>query len=224
MNKWELIETALVPGSETQMSLFHCGNDYSICVNGKELMNTRLHGSEESLAELGCANMIGRDDGCVLVGGLGMGFTTAATLRHVGKKAKIVIAELVPAVEEWNRDYLGHYAGFPLKDSRCTLQIADVADVLRKQHSTYDSILLDVDNGPNGMTQEANNWLYWNEGLQVIRKALKPKGILAIWSAHQDRGILKRLAQVGYEVSEHRVPARSSGGGGRHIIWVAKNT
>ena len=222
MNKWELIETALVPGSQTQMSLFKNGSDYSICIDGKELMNTRMHGSEDSLAELGCANLVGRQDGCVLVGGLGMGFTAAATLRHVGPKAKVIIAELVPVVEEWNRHVLGAYAGHPLNDPRASVAIGDVADLLRTNRNTYDAILLDVDNGPNGMTQEKNNWLYWPEGLHAISEALRPGGVLAIWSAHRDRAFHRRLHQLGYEATEHRVSARGSkGGGGRHIIWVA---
>jgi len=221
MNKWDLLETVLVPGSQTQMSLFKNGQDYSICVDGKELMNTRMHGSEDSLAVLGCANLANRQDGTVLVGGLGMGFTAAATLRHVGPKAKITVAELVPAVEEWNKEFFGSYANYPLKDPRIQVSIADVADVLRNHPNHFDCILLDVDNGPNGMTQEKNTWLYWPEGLQVICESLRPKGVLAIWSAHRDRAFHRRLLQMGFEVTEHRVSARGSGGGGRHIIWVA---
>jgi len=221
MIKWDLLETALVPGSQTQMSLFQHGTDYSICVDGKELMNTRMHGSEDSLAVLGCANLASRQDGTILVGGLGMGFTAAATLRHVGPNAKVVIAELVPSVKEWNRDFFGPYANFPLKDPRTSVVITDVADLLRANHHTYDSILLDVDNGPNGMTQEKNTWLYWPEGLNVVSQALRPQGVLAIWSAHRDRAFHRRLIEAGYVVTEHRVSARSSGGGGRHIIWVA---
>lgn len=222
MNKWELIETTLIPGGQTQMSLYQNGENYSICVDGKELMNTRLHGSEESLAELGCKKLMSRQDGNVLVGGLGMGFTLAATLRHVGPKAHIEVAELVPAVQEWNRDYLGEYAGWPVRDPRVKININDVADILRSNRHHYDAILLDVDNGPSGMTQEKNTWLYWPEGLKVIKDAMRPGGVLAIWSAYPDRAFHKRLLAMGFKVGEHRVRARASGGGGRHMIWVAE--
>jgi len=222
MNKWELIETTLIPGEQTQMSLYKNGENYSICVDGRELMNTRLHGSEESLAELGCKHLKGKPDGRVLVGGLGMGFTLAATLLHVGPKAQVEVAELVPAVVEWNRDYIGSYAKFPVKDPRVKINVNDVANILKENPHTYDAILLDVDNGPNGMTQEKNNWLYWHEGLTVIAKALRKGGVLAIWSAYPDRGFHKRLVTMGFRVSEHRVRARANGGCGHHIIWVVE--
>jgi spermidine synthase len=221
MNKWELLETTLVPDSQTQMSLYKNGDDYSICVDGKELMNTRKHGSEESLADLGCKKLMGRPDGRVLVGGLGMGFTLAATLRHVGPKAKVEVAELVPAVQDWNRDYLGEFAGFPLKDARVKVDLGDVADVLRNNPNGFDSILLDVDNGPSPFTQDKNTWLYWPEGLGVLYKSLRPQGVVAIWSAYSDRKFFKRLVQAGFMVKEHQVGVHANGSGGRHFIWVA---
>lgn len=222
MNKWNLIETTLIPGGTTQMSLFQNGDNYSICVDGKELMNTRMHGSEESLAHLGCRKLKSRQDGNVLVGGLGMGFTLAATLKNVGQKANVEVAELVPAVVEWNRDYLGAYADWCVRDPRVRLNINDVANVMHSNHKHYDAILLDVDNGPSGMTQEINTWLYWPDGLKLIRDSLRPGGILAVWSAYPDRAFHKRLLAMGFKVEEHRVAARASGGGGRHIIWLAE--
>ena len=222
MNKWELIDSTLIPGGQLLMELAKNGDDYSICVDGKELMNTRMHGSEESLAELGCKHMQGKPGGRVLVGGLGMGFTLAATLRHVGPKAQVEVAELVPDVVQWNRDFFGSYAEHPMKDPRVIVDIADVADVLRNKPNHFDAILLDVDNGPSGMTQEKNSWLYWPEGLQIISDALRTGGVLAVWSAYPDRAFHRRLVSVGFKVSEHRVGARTNGGGGRHVIWVAQ--
>jgi len=223
MNIWELIDTTQIPGGHAEMTLHKKGDDFSICVkDGGELMNTRMHGSEESLAKLGCKKLEGKEGGRVLVGGLGMGFTLAATLHHVGPKALVEVAELVPAVEKWNREYFGPYANFPLNDFRSVVKIADVADVLRANPNSYDAILLDVDNGPTGMTQEKNSWLYWPEGLHVIAESLRTGGVLAVWSAYPDRAFHKRLVGMGFKVEEHRVGARTGGGGGRHTIWVAE--
>lgn len=223
MKKRELIETALVPGSHNQMSLYHNGDDYSISVDGQELMNTRMHGSEESLAELGCQHLKGRPDGRILVGGLGMGFTLAAALRHAGPRCQVEVSELVPAVHSWNLNHYGAFANHPLRDARVQVSLRDVAELLRTSPGTYDAILMDVDNGPCGMTQEKNSWLYGNAGLQITLDALKPQGIVAIWSAYPDLAFFKRLKRVGQNVSEHRVSARSGGGNGYHTIWVAQS-
>ncbi len=222
MIKRELLQTVTVPGSTAQMTLQRQGKEYSIWVDGVPLMTTRQSGSEVALAELGCAHLKGKADGEVLVGGLGMGFTLAATLGMVGPDAKVKVAELVPAVHEWNRDLLGEFAGFPLKDLRVSVDIADVADVLRSNPNRFDAILLDVDNGPSGMTQDKNTWLYWPEGLGVVAKALRPKGVVAIWSAYSDPAFHKRLLQRGFKVQEHQVGARGKGGGSRHFIWTAQ--
>ncbi len=222
MIKRELLQTVTVPGSTAKMALQRQGKEYSIWVDGVPLMTTRQSGSEVALAELGCASLRGRADGDVLVGGLGMGFTLAATLNNVGPSAKVVVAELVPEVHEWNRDLLGEYAGFPLKDPRVSVEIDDVAYVLRRSSNAFDAILLDVDNGPSGMTQEDNNWLYSVDGLRTIAKALRPKGVVAIWSAYSDPVFHKRLVQQGLSVAEHQVGARGKGGGSRHFIWVAR--
>jgi len=134
----------------------------------------------------------------------------------------VVVAELVPAVHEWNRDLLGEFAGFPLRDPRVVVEIADVADVLRRSPNTFDAILLDVDNGPSGMTQDANNWLYWDDGLKTIIHALRKKGVVAIWSAYSDPLFPKRLQKQNFRVTEHTVSARSNGSGSKHVVWVAR--
>jgi spermidine synthase len=221
MKKRELIETTVVPGTRNQMCLYHTGDDYSISVQGQELMNTRMHGSEEMLAQLGCLKLTGKP-GHILIGGLGMGFTLAAALRHSGPKASIDVVELVPAVEKWNQDYFGSYTDYPLRDVRTTIEIADVADVLRARPRHYDVILLDVDNGPCGMTQDKNSWLYGDVGLNTTLNALQSQGVVAIWSAHSDKAFHKRLVHLGHNVVEHRVGARGGGKNGQHSIWVAE--
>lgn len=221
MKKRELIETTMVPGTQNQMCLYHTGDDYSISVQGQELMSTRMHGSEEALAQLGCQKLAGKP-GHILIGGLGMGFTLAAALRHCGPKASIDVAELVPAVEKWNQDYFGSYTNYSLRDARTTIEIADVADILRARPRYYDVILLDVDNGPCGMTQEKNSWLYSDAGLNTVLNALQLHGVVAIWSAHSDKIFHKRLAHLGHNVVEHRVSARGGGKNGLHSIWVAE--
>lgn len=222
MLKRELIQTIEVPGGRSKMSLQKQGPEYSIWVDGVPLMTTRKHGSEEALADLGCAHLDGATGGQILVGGLGMGFTLAATLKIAGPEAKVVVAELVPAVHEWNRDLLGEFAGLPLRDPRVVVEIADVADVLRRSPNTFDAILLDVDNGPSGMTQDSNNWLYGNDGLNTIFKSLRKSGAVAIWSAYSDPIFLKRLQKQNAQVMEHAVRARSNGSGTKHVVWVAQ--
>jgi spermidine synthase len=225
MIPWKALESIHVPGDGQEMSLYQRGEEFSIRVDGLELMNSRVHGSEEALAELACAKIKNRREARVLVGGLGMGYTTSAALGRLGARAQVIVAELVPEVVDWNRKYLSHLAGHPLKDRRVTVREIDVAQILRKERAGYDAILLDVDNGPDGLTHKGNDWLYAPTGLSAAHTALRPEGVLAIWSASADIAFIKRLRKAGFKVKEHRVYARGSRGKGRrHTVWIAERS
>ena len=217
-----LLDTAPIPNSGGELGLYRHGEDFVIkVVGGQDLMSTRTHGSADALAEIACTEITRRERPRVLIGGLGMGFTLASALRHLGHDAEVVVAELVPGVVEWNRGPLGEHAGDPLRDERVTVQEVDVSLVLRAGGPSFDAILLDVDNGPEGLTQRSNDWLYSKAGLNVSYRALRPKGVLALWSAGPDRAFTKRLVRAGFEVDE--VPVRAHRGkGARHLIWVAR--
>jgi spermidine synthase len=211
-----------VPGNGGELQLYRRGDEFSIKIKGRgELMNSRVHGSEDVLAEQTCARLVDCLKPRLLIGGLGMGFTLAAALRHVGDTAQVVVAELVPAVVEWNRGPLGEPAGHPLRDPRVTVREVDVARILMAGQQAYDAILLDVDNGPEGLTRKENDWLYGMDGLNAAYTALHPQGVLAVWSAGPDQDFLQRLRKVGFEVDEVRVRAHGSKGT-RHIIWFAR--
>ena len=217
-----LLDTASIPNSADELGLYRHGEDFVIkVVGGQDLMSTRTHGSADALAELTCPEVAGRVRPRVLIGGLGVGFTLAAALRHLGPDAEVVVAELVPAVVEWNRGPVGEHAGHPLKDERVTVREIDVSLILKAEGRSFDAILLDVDNGPEGLTQKSNDWLYSRAGLDVSYRALRPKGVLGVWSAGSDRAFTKRLVRAGFEVDE--VPVRAHRGkGARHLIWVAR--
>jgi len=184
-------------------------------------MSTRTHGSEDALGELACSKIARRARPRVLIGGLGMGFTLAAALRHLGTNAEVVVAELVPGVVRWNRGPLGELAGHPLRDERVTLREGDVAKLLKVGRQTYDAILLDVDNGPEGLTRKNNNWLYSIDGLTASYAALRPKGFLAVWSASPDRNFTGYLRKVGFKVKQ--IPVRAQDDKGEiHTIWLAE--
>lgn len=223
MTPWQLLDSAPIPGTRSELRLYRRGSECSITITGGgELMSSRVHGSEEALAELACRTLAGRGSPRVLIGGLGMGFTLAAALRHLGPEACVVVGELIPAVVEWNRTHLGEYAGHPLQDPRTEVVVKDVGEILRKERQGFDAILLDVDNGPEGLTRRENDWLYSPAGLAVAFDALCPGGLLAVWSAGPDRGFSERLRGVGYEVEEVTVRAHASGKGARHTIWIAR--
>jgi spermidine synthase len=222
MIPWTLLDSAQVPGGESELRLYQRENDFSIRIAGHgELMSTRKHASEDALAERTCALLKERGKAKLLIGGLGMGFTLAAALQQIGEQARVVVAELVPAVVAWNRGPLGEHAGHPLADPRVEVRETDVARVLKAERNAYDIILLDVDNGPEGLTRKANDWLYGVNGLTTAYEALRPQGILAVWSAGPDRVFLQRLRKVGFEVDEVRVRAHGTKGT-RHIIWFAR--
>jgi spermidine synthase len=183
-------------------------------------MNSRLHGSEKALAELACARLQGRPQPRLLVGGLGMGFTLAAALKTVGPDAEVVVAELVPEVVSWNRTLIGEPAGHPLRDPRSCVYIGDVGNLIREEPAGFDAILMDVDNGPEALVRRENDWLYGAAGLRATRNALRPSGVLAIWSVSADRSFSKRLQQAGFDTTEHVVHAHRAGKGPRHHIWI----
>jgi spermidine synthase len=222
MNPWNLLDSAPVPGNAGELRLYQRGAEFSIKVAGRgELMNSRAHGSEDALAEHACARLTDCTRPRLLIGGLGMGFTLAAALRQLGKQAQVVVAELVPAVVEWNRGALGACAGHPLDDPRVSVRTCDVARLLVAEQQAYDAILLDVDNGPEGLTRNENDWLYGEDGLNAAYAALRPQGVLAVWSAGPDQAFMQRLRKVGFEVDEVRVRAHGTKGA-RHIIWLAR--
>ncbi|WP_445619443.1 hypothetical protein ACUN8C_12060 [Kushneria sp. Sum13] len=217
------IDTADIPGGRGQLRLLQRNDEFSIRIAGKpgELMNTRLHGSEDALAELACARVRENPNVRVLVGGLGMGFTLAAALTALGAEAEVVVAELVPGVVEWNRGPLGAAAGYPIRDPRCEIIVDDVMAVIERSEAGFDAIMLDVDNGPEGLTQRDNDRLYSARGLESIQRALRPDGVLAVWSAGLDPGFSERLKRAGLCVEEHMVRAHRPGKGARHTIWMA---
>jgi len=218
-----LLDTAKIPGNGGELQFYERNGAYSIEVVGINgaLMTTGLHGSEESLAEIAIKKLPDARYARVLVGGLGMGFTLAAALKHVGPKGEVVVAELVPEVVKWNQGPLGAYAGNPMLDPRATIKVVDVVEVVRTEKGGYDAILLDTDNGPEGLTQPANSRLYSLKGLHNAFRALRPNGVLAIWSTDQDAPFSRRLAQVGFRVDEQKVFANGSKGT-RHHLWFAQ--
>lgn len=224
MKRFVLLDTTPIPGNGGALCLFEYGEDFVIKIqggDGGQLMNTRMHGSEDALAEIPCRKVAGRPGSRVLIGGLGMGFTLASALKHLGKTAEVVVAELVPGVVEWNRGPLGEKAGRPLSDPRTVIRMEDVAKVLQAEPLGFDAIMLDVDNGPEGLTQKANSWLYSTAGLAACAKALRPKGVLAVWSASADRQFSDKLKKAGFKAEEVQVFAHGNKGT-RHTIWIAE--
>ena len=218
----KLLDRAQTPDKSGELQLYQRGDDFSISFNGKELMSSRMHGSETVLAELACRPIANRAKARVLVGGLGLGYTLAAALSVLRDDAKAVVAELAPAVVQWNHGVLGALAGHPLNDSRVNVQEHDVCILLKNEQNGFDAVMLDVDNSPDSMTQKSNDWLYSEAGLPVIYMALRPKGVLTVWSAATDRAFSSRLRAASFLVQEKTVNARGHGkGGGWHTIWVA---
>ncbi|MFC1747487.1 spermidine synthase [Pseudomonadota bacterium] len=221
MRPWELLDTVSVPGEGKDLSLHQRGEEFSIKAGYSELMNSRVHGSEDALAELGCERIAKQTQARVLIGGLGMGYTLAAALQKLGPAAEVVVAELVPAVVTWNRGPLAPLAGSPLNDQRVAVHEGDVAQLIRSSKGAYDAILLDVDNGPEGLTRKENDSLYSPAGLSAAMAALRPGGVLGVWSISPEPAFTKRLRRAGFSVEEVRVRARGRHGGGRHMIWFA---
>lgn len=222
MQKWVRIGRAEVPGGGGAMDLLQGGDTYSIRIDGRELMFSRVHGSEDALADLPLARLAERPSLRVLIGGLGMGFTAAAALRRLPDDGEVVIAELVPEVVAWNRGPLSPVAGHPLRDPRLTVHVGDVGEVIRASTEAWDAVLLDVDNGPEGLTRPSNGALYTPDGLRAARRALRPGGILAVWSAAPKASFTSLLRRADFEVREENVRERGDRGGHQHTIWLAR--
>lgn len=220
MIPWEHIGTVEVPGNGGMLRLSKRGDEFSFTIDGYELMNSRVHGSADALAQLACARIANPKDSRILIGGLGMGYTLAETLRQLGPRGEAVVAELVPAVIEWNRGPLAHLAGYPLDDCRTTVRETDVAQILMKEHIAYDAILLDVDNGPEGLTRHANNWLYGLAGLEAAHDTLRPKGVLAVWSATPNRSFARRMRSAGFWTKEICAGERGPKEGPKNTIFI----
>jgi len=222
MLPWTVLDTAAVPGGG-ELRLKRRGAEFSIMLGAVELMNSRVSGSEEALATLSCARLRHRSRPRILIGGLGMGFTLRAALGGLGPDAQVVVAELVPAVIRWAEGPLSELHGNSLIDPRVSIREGDVGDLIRSGASTYDAILLDVDNGPEGLSREANDGLYDLSGLRAARAALAPGGLLAVWSSAPDRSFTSRLRKTGFDVDEVAVRAKGARGGARHVLWIATN-
>jgi spermidine synthase len=208
----------------TVMKLIRRGDEYLILADGAILMSSRMHGSEEALATFACQRMRTLKQPCVLIGGLGMGFTLRATLDLLSKDAMVVVAELVPAVVEWNRGALGPLAEHPLKDKRVRVETGDVAATLRSSRGRFDAVLLDVDNGPAAFAASKNAGLYDKRGIAAARAALRMEGVLAVWAAKDDRKFEQRLREGGFDVQVQRVRGRLKKGGPRHTIFLGHKT
>lgn len=220
MKPRELVGTAIVPGGET-LRLFRRGDDFMIVLDRCELMSSRMSGSEDALAVMTCARLGKRKAPRLLIGGYGMGFTLRAALAVLGSEAEVTVAELVPEIIDWARGPMAALAAGCLDDPRVRLFGGDVSAPIRGATDQFDAVLLDVDNGPDGLTRDENGWLYSTQGLEAAKTALRPGGVLAIWSAAPDRGFTRRLTGAGFEVEEIGVRARSNGKGARHVIWFA---
>ena len=222
MKPWELLSKTVTPDG-TDLTLSRRDREYVIFANhNKILMSSRMHGSEEALAAFALKLVQTMDEPSVLVGGLGMGFTLRATLDLLPPHAAVIVAELVPAVVEWNRGPLGPLAGHPLEDKRVRIDVGDVLVTLASNPARFDAVLLDVDNGPDAFTTSGNAGLYDDRGLAAARASLKPGGVLTIWSAWEDRKFEQRLRYNGFTVDVKRVRARLKQGGPRHTVFLAR--
>ncbi|WP_088309961.1 spermidine synthase [Novosphingobium sp. B 225] len=216
----ELLGSAQIPGGG-ELRLFRHDRDFMIVLGGNELMSSRMSGSEIALAEQTLDRLGQRKGLRLLIGGYGMGFTLRAALARLGADAEVVVAELVPEIIFWAREYMPHMEAGCLDDPRVELRYGDVIDEIAEEPGGFDAILLDVDNGPDGLTRPANDGLYSPRGLRAAQAALRPGGVLAIWSAAKDEVFARRLAKSGFAVDEVTVRARSNGKGPKHVIWFA---
>ena len=219
MIPWSLLDTAAVPGGG-ELRLMRRGAEFSIRLDGNELMNSRLSGSEQALARLACERIKSRTAPTVLIGGLGMGFSLRAAQAELGAQARIVVAELVPEVVAWARGPMAEVFGGSLSDPRVSIRETDVSGLIRSGGSAFDAILLDVDNGPEGLTRKTNDALYDAKGLSAAHAALKPGGVLAVWSSGPDADFVRRLRKAGFGVDEIGARANKTRGA-RYVIWLA---
>ena len=220
MTPWSHLDTAQVPGGG-KLRLMQRGAEFSIRLDSNELMNSRLTATEQALATIACEKVRTRVQQKVLIGGLGMGFTLRAALVVLGEDSQIIVAELVPAVVAWARGPMATLFGDSLTDPRVRIRETDVSEMIRAARSEYDAILLDVDNGPEGITREANDRLYDLDGLTSAYMALRPGGVLAVWSSTSDAKFTARLNMTGFDVVENPLRAKGPQGGAKHFVWTA---
>ncbi|HVT43827.1 MAG TPA: spermidine synthase [Thermoanaerobaculia bacterium] len=223
MIPWTLLDSAIVPGDGGEMRLYRRGEEYSIRIGRHELMNSRAYGSEDALARLACERLRGRKHARLLIGGLGMGLTLAGAARETARDAEIVVAELVPAVVAWSRGQLAHLNGGACDDARVRIREEDVVRIIRERREAWDAILLDVDNGPAGLSAKANERLYSLAGLRAAHAGLRSGGILALWSAGSDPAFQRRLSQAGFDAEQVVVRGRGNRGA-RFVIWLAQRS
>ena len=221
MLPWVHLDTAQMPGGGGELRLMQRGTEFVIMAGRIPLMNSRMSGSEEKLATLSWDRIAGRARPSILIGGLGMGFTLRAALAVTPADARICVAELVPEIVAWARGPLAPLFAGCLDDPRVTIETSDVGGLIARGKAAYDAILLDVDNGPDGLSRPSNDRLYTPAGLAAARAALRPKGVLAVWASEPDAKFTRRLQTAGYGVEDLTVRERSNGKGARHTIWVA---
>jgi spermidine synthase len=221
MLPWIELGTAVVPGDGARLRLLQRGTEFSIMAGTNPLMNSRLSGSEEDLATLSWQRIANRQDAHILIGGLGMGFTLRAALAAMPPTVRITVSELVPEIVQWARGALAPIFGDCLDDPRVSIAVGDVGEAIGRQQAAFDAILLDVDNGPEGLSRDGNDRLYTHRGLAAAKAALRRGGVLAVWSSHPDDKFTRRLADAGFRAEEVRVRARHGGRGARHTIWLA---
>ena len=222
MIRWVELGVAAMPGGGGDLRLMQRGTEFSIMAGPTELMNSRLSGSEEALARLTAQALGDRPSPHWLIGGLGMGFTLRAALALLGLDASLTVAEIVREVAAWARGPLTPVFGDCLDDPRVTLRVLDVAAVIAAAPAAFDAILLDVDNGPEGLTRGGNNRLYDRGGLAASRRALRPGGVLAVWSSAPSDRFTQRLRQAGFDAHAHTVRASTTGRGAKHTVWIAR--
>lgn len=223
MTPRQLVGSAAVPGGDEELRLFQRGGDFMIVLGRNELMSSRMSGSEEALAVMTCARLPRGAAPRLLIGGYGMGFTLRAALAVLPPDASVVVAELVPEIIGWARGPMAQLSAGCLDDPRVELVQVDVAAVIGAAGASFDAIMLDVDNGPDGLTRPGNDRLYSMPGLAQAKAALAPGGVLAIWSAAPDPAFARRLRESGLAVEEASVRARHNGKGARHTIWFARS-
>ncbi len=221
MIPWKQLDIAITPDGRNEVVLLQRDQEYSIRVDGQELMNSRRSASEKALGTLACHPVAHRPGAKVVIGGLGMGFTLASVLAHLHHDASVVQVELLPAMVHWHEVFMGHLCNHALKEGRVQVEVQDIVQYLYKEKQAVDAIILDVDNGPEGLTQEGNNQLYNEAGLKLLRRRLLPGGVLAVWSASECSPFTRRLKSAGFSVKVHTVFARPNKKGGRHTIWIA---